>query len=110
MITALPPGLVIDPQLSLSAYEEVLVGIYESILPSVVQVQVRTNVPTGGILGGELRPVPSEGSGFVWSSEGHIVTNHHVIEGADKVMVVFADSFELPAEVLGSDPIPTWLY
>ena len=104
VITALPPGLVIDPQLSLSAYEEVLVGIYESILPSVVQVQVRTNVPTGGILGGELRPVPSEGSGFVWSSEGHIVTNHHVIEGADKVMVVFADSFELPAEVLGSDP------
>ncbi len=104
VITALPPGLVIDPQLSLSAYEEVLVGIYESILPSVVQVQVRTNVPTGGIIGGELRPVPSEGSGFVWSSEGHIVTNHHVIEGADKVMVVFADSFELPAEVLGSDP------
>ena len=104
VITALPPGLVIDPQLSLSAYEEVLVGIYESILPSVVQVQVRTNVPTGGILGGELRPVPSEGSGFVWSSEGHIVTNHHVIEGADKLMVVFADSFELPAEVLGSDP------
>ena len=104
VITALPPGLVIDPQLSLSAYEEVLVGIYESILPSVVQVQVRTNVPTGGILGGELRPVPSEGSGFVWSSEGHIVTNHHVIEGADKVMVVFADRFELPAEVLGSDP------
>ena len=104
VFTALPPGLVIDPQLSLSAYEEVLVGIYESILPSVVQVQVRTNVRTGGILGGELRPVPSEGSGFVWSSEGHIVTNHHVIEGADKVMVVFADSFELPAEVLGSDP------
>lgn len=104
VITALPPGLVIDPHLSLSAYEEVLVGIYESILPSVVQVRVRTNVPTGGMFGGEPRPVPSEGSGFVWSSEGHIVTNHHVVEGADKVMVVFADSFELPAEVLGSDP------
>lgn len=103
-IAALPPGLVIDPHLSLSAYEEVLVGIYESILPSVVQVQVRTNLRAGGFFGGELRPVPSEGSGFVWSAEGHIVTNHHVIEDADTVMVVFADSMELPAEVLGSDP------
>ena len=104
LIAALPPGLVIDPHLSLSAYEEVLVGIYESILPSVVQVQVRTNVRTGGFFGGELRPVPSEGSGFVWSAEGHIVTNHHVIEDAEKVLVVFADGMELPAKVLGSDP------
>ena len=98
------PSALLDPHVSLSAYEEVLVGIYESILPSVVQVQVRTNVRAGGLFGGELRPVPSEGSGFVWSSEGHIVTNHHVIEDADRVMVVFHDDMELPAEVLGSDP------
>ena len=85
VIEAMPPGLVIDPQLSLSAYEEVLVGIYESVLPSVVQVEVRTNVRMGGIFGSEFTFVPSEGSGFVWSAEGHIVTNHHVIEDADQV-------------------------
>ena len=103
-VAVVPPGLVIDPQLSLSAYEEVLVGIYESVLPSVVQVEVRTNVRMGGIFGSEFTFVPSEGSGFVWSAEGHIVTNHHVIEDADQVTVVFADETEFPAEVLGSDP------
>ena len=103
-IAALPASLVVDPHSSLSAYEEVLVGIYESILPSVVQVQVRTNLPVGGLFGTELRPVPSEGSGFVWSAEGHIVTNHHVIEDADRVVAVFADGLELVAETVGSDP------
>ena len=103
-IAALPASLVVDPQSSLSAYEEVIVGIYESILPSVVQVQVRTNVLVDGLSGTQLRPVPSEGSGFVWSAEGHIVTNHHVIEDADRVVVVFADGLELIAETTGSDP------
>ena len=99
-----PAAVALDPHLSLSLYEEVLTGIYESVLPSVVQVRVRTNLQTGGIFGGRLTPVPSEGSGFVWSSEGHIVTNHHVIDGAERVMVVFANGLELEAEVLGSDP------
>jgi 2-alkenal reductase len=99
-----PAAVALDPHLSLSLYEEVLTGIYESVLPSVVQVRVRTNLQTGGMFGGRLTPVPSEGSGFVWSSEGHIVTNHHVIDGAERVMVVFANGLELEAEVLGSDP------
>ena len=103
-VEALLPALALDPQIPLAAHEEVLTGIYESILPSVVQVQVQSNVRTGDLFGGGLRPVPSEGSGFVWSSEGHIVTNHHVIEGANKVLVVFADDTELSAKVLGSDP------
>ena len=45
-----------------------------------------------------------EGSGFVWDDQGRIVTNHHVIAGADRVMVIFADRTELEAKVLGSDP------
>jgi 2-alkenal reductase len=46
----------------------------------------------------------SGGSGFVWDDQGRIVTNHHVIDGADRITVIFADRTELEAEVLGSDP------
>ncbi len=99
-----PTSDALDPHAVVAAYEDVLTGIYESVLPSVVQIQVRTNVPTGERFGGSVRPTASEGSGFVWSSEGYIVTNHHVIDGADNVMVIFADGLELEATVLGSDP------
>ena len=45
----------------------------------------------------------SLGSGFVLSSDGYILTNHHVIKGADEIIVRFDDRRELEAEVLGSD-------
>ena len=99
-----PASDALDPHAVVAAYEAVLTGIYDSVLPSVVQIRVLTNVPSGGRFGGSVRPAGSEGSGFVWSNDGHIVTNHHVIDGADNVMVIFADGLELEATVLGSDP------
>jgi serine protease Do len=44
------------------------------------------------------------GSGFVISEDGFIVTNNHVIEGADEIMIEFREGFELPAEIIGTDP------
>ncbi len=44
------------------------------------------------------------GSGFVWDKEGHIVTNNHVIENAEKVTVKFADGTQVDAKVVGADP------
>ena len=45
----------------------------------------------------------ASGSGFVISSDGHVVTNHHVVEGASEVVVRLSDRREYKAEVIGSD-------
>ena len=49
-------------------------------------------------------PRRGAGTGFLIDAEGHILTNHHVIDGADRIMVKFSDGRSLRAEVVGSDP------
>ena len=43
------------------------------------------------------------GSGFVYDDHGHILTNNHVVENAEKIMVTFYDGVEVPAKVVGTD-------
>ena len=50
------------------------------------------------------RPRGSTGSGLIYSSDGYIVTNHHVVDGTDKVIVKLSDRREFVAERMGSDP------
>jgi serine protease Do len=52
---------------------------------------------------GALRPIQSEGSGFIVRSDGYIFTNFHVIEGADKIDVKLRDGRNFPASVVGTD-------
>ena len=44
------------------------------------------------------------GSGFVWDSDGHVVTNHHVVEGGDRFVVTLANGKSYDAQLVGSDP------
>ncbi len=50
------------------------------------------------------RPMTGLGSGFIINKEGIIVTNNHVIEGADEITVIMSDQTEFTAELLGRDP------
>jgi 2-alkenal reductase len=69
-------------------YEEVFISVFEQTSPAVVHI----NVGVG------------EGSGFVYDGEGHIITNNHVVAGAQVLLVTFSDGTELPAELVGTAP------
>ena len=102
----------LTPQAIVQAQELVLRDIYDNLLPSVVLIKVSRNLGAGQSRP-EIPDIPgiprdfferSGGTGFVWDDQGHIVTNHHVVAEADRVIVVLHDRTEMEAEFLGSDP------
>jgi S1-C subfamily serine protease len=54
----------------------------------------------------EFQPPTNQGlgSGFIWDTQGNIVTNNHVVEGAEKIEVTFSDETVITAELVGADP------
>jgi serine protease DegQ len=58
----------------------------------------------GDQLDNEQKPENSLGSGVIVSSQGYILTNHHVIEGADQIEIALADGRTMPARLVGTDP------
>ncbi len=86
-----PEGADLEPQL----YE----AVYEQVNPSVVYIENQTRLTRSG---NSTLPAGS-GSGFVWDTQGHIVTNNHVVAGADRLQVTFFDGVTLPAELVGTD-------
>ena len=74
-------------------------SIYDTVNPSVVNIQVLGTYNYGFYVGA----VSSQGSGFVWDPQGHIVTNNHVVENAYNITVTFSDGSTTTAEVVGTD-------
>lgn len=86
----------------LDAVDEVNSRVYEEVSPSVVHITSR--VIARDFWGG-WRPSEGAGSGFVIDREGHIVTNHHVIERAETIEVTLLDETVVEAQVVGVDPL-----
>ena len=83
------------------ALQEQIISVYQSGAPSVVNITNRSIVYDMN-----MQPMPQQGggTGFVYDGEGHIVTNFHVIEGADQLLVRLASGQEYEAELIGQDP------
>ncbi len=123
----------IDADTIVAAFEQVISGVHTDVIPSVVNIIVIDRMEAGSMPPWLNRPFPfapqpnpddrsdesqddsaqpqedfffrnGQGSGFVWDTHGHIVTNHHVVEDAHRILVIFADGTEAYAEVIGADP------
>ncbi|MEX1044831.1 MAG: trypsin-like peptidase domain-containing protein [Chthoniobacterales bacterium] len=99
----------------LAALDEEFTRVAEAVIPSVVSITSRRGAVVNSRdellrqffgLPPSARPeaVP-QGSGALVSAEGHIVTNVHVIEGADEIVASLSDGRRLPARLLGADPL-----
>jgi len=101
VIVATPTPLADADLLPIDIEEQLITNLYERVGPSVVHVA--SEIVTMDFFFG---PVASEGtgSGFVWDDAGHIVTNYHVVEDANRIEVIFSDESQVEAEVVGVDP------
>jgi len=96
-----------QPDVPLAADQEELLleGIYRRASASVVHIRVgnSTSISAPPTPYGQEFPQQGEGSGFVWDTAGHIVTNYHVIENADTIEVEFFDGTTVRARLIGGD-------
>jgi len=83
----------------LDAYSEAVAGAVAKTHAAVVHVEVRAQNPRL-----PEAPVGGSGSGFFISPDGYVLTNSHVVHGADEVRVFLADGRRLAAELVGDDP------
>lgn len=81
----------------LNEQERVFAQVYDQVAPAVVSISTIGGSATDPFFA-------STGSGFVIDMQGHIVTNYHVVDGANRVEVNMFDGTITEAEVIGSDP------
>jgi S1-C subfamily serine protease len=93
--STLQPGIspvVTAPPLSGTNVQTVRIAVIQKVSPAVVQVNVTTQ--SGGAIG----------SGDIIEKRGYIVTNNHVVSGAQSMTVTLFDGTKLPAQLTGTDP------
>jgi S1-C subfamily serine protease len=93
----------IAPRGPLAPDEQQTIGIFQRASPSVVYITTVQHVRD--FFSRNVMRVPQgTGSGFVWDDHGHIVTNFHVIQGAQEALVTLADQRSFPASLVGASP------
>ena len=85
----------------LDAYSNAVISASEKISPSVVKIDV---AQAGRSRSGEPRERQGGGSGFVFTPDGLILTNSHVVHRATRIQVSFSDGHRFPAHTIGDDP------
>lgn len=93
--------VVLIDTLGLDFAEKRVIDVHTRVSPAVVNIT--TQVLRRSFFF-EVIPEEGAGSGFVIDTQGHILTNYHVIEGARQIEVTFSDETTLPAQLIGADP------
>ena len=96
--TAAPSQVPLPAEMvqALEALDRALASVYEKTSGSIVHIMVVKRSTFGSGVG--------TGSGWIWDTQGHIVTNNHVVEGATEIRVRFPSQEEAGAAVAGTDP------
>lgn len=98
--TTIGPELAVIDAEGLDVAERRVIDVYERVAPSVVSITTQV------LRRGFFFEIPEEGagSGFILDQAGHILTNYHVIDGAEKIDVSINDDYVVAATVVGVDP------
>jgi S1-C subfamily serine protease len=91
---------------SLDSIEQNGINIYKNVSPAVVRVNVKSSQIVMNPETGEKMEIPQggSGSGSILDKEGHVVTNFHVVSGADEIKIELEKGKSVPAKLIGSDP------
>ena len=93
-----------DPAL-LDAYSNAVTRVAESVGPAVVRLDVKRRLRGRDARGNEaMHDIGGSGSGFVFTPDGLIATNSHVVSGAVEIAATFSDGQTLQASLIGDDP------
>jgi S1-C subfamily serine protease len=101
IIVATPTPLPPTAHQEVDIEEQLVINVYERVSPAVVNVTSRAYTYDFFF---NVVPQEGTGSGFVYDEEGHIVTNYHVVSGAEEIEVTLADETKVPAQAVGMDP------
>jgi S1-C subfamily serine protease len=90
---------------ALDAYSRTVIEVVRRVAPAVVQIGVTKEVVSRTQFGG-IVPHRAEGagSGVIFAPDGYVLTNSHVVDGANRIVVTLADGHDLAGQLVGDDP------